>query len=168
MRFIGMMAELLLGKSLGNGQNWGQFSSPCFGGFMRYVVDFVFLGIASVLFIWHNGSEKTQTDQAKYQLMLTERRLAETEAKLAAKPAHNYSRYTSGEREWRFDPESGDSCILLTTDSDWKKASTKKQSCACEDARHDYQAIPSADRNQADRDWVFDTCGITRKAKEQP
>ena len=51
-------------------------------------------------------------------------------AQLESKPKeHHYELRQEGLRTFRFNPETGDTCIQLTTPQDWKKADTIRQSC---------------------------------------
>ena len=56
-------------------------------------------------------------------------------AELEKKPEHQYELRNVALRTWRFDPATGDSCIQLTTEADWKKAETIRQSCEYQDIR---------------------------------
>ena len=65
-------------------------------------------------------------------------KVAELEQKQAAVPDHHYELRNEGFRTFRFDPATGDTCIQLTSDADWKRKETKAQSCACTDASEHY------------------------------
>jgi hypothetical protein len=41
-----------------------------------------------------------------------------------------YQQYSRGYRTWRLDTATGNTCLLLATDSDWKKPDTQASSCA--------------------------------------
>ena len=43
----------------------------------------------------------------------------------------------SGGRTWRLDSVTGKTCILLTSDQDWKNPKTTASGCQCEDAMND-------------------------------
>ncbi len=51
-----------------------------------------------------------------------------------AAPKHHYELRTQGVRTFRFDPATGETCIQLTSNDDWKRKETKRQSCDCVDA----------------------------------
>lgn len=71
-------------------------------------------------------------------------------AELKQKPAeHHYELRNEGFRTFRFDPATGDTCIQLTVDSDWKRKETKSQSCGCVDEKANWIAMPSS--NEADK-----------------
>jgi hypothetical protein len=61
--------------------------------------------------------------------------LADKVAELEQKPKdeHHYEFRDRETRTWRFDPATGESCIQLTTNPDWKKKETMRQSCAYTD-----------------------------------
>lgn len=64
--------------------------------------------------------------------------IADLKAKVAAleakpKVEHHYEFRDQGYRTWRFDPATGTSCIQLTTNADWKKPGTIRQSCQYRD-----------------------------------
>jgi len=65
-------------------------------------------------------------------------KVTELEQKQAAVPDHHYELRNEGFRTFRFDPATGDTCIQLTSDADWKRKETKAQSCACTDASEHY------------------------------
>lgn len=59
-----------------------------------------------------------------------------------ASPQHHYELRNEGYRTWRFDPATGDLCIQLTSDSDWKRKETKSQSCGCVDETRHWLDMP--------------------------
>jgi hypothetical protein len=65
-------------------------------------------------------------------------KVAELERKQTATTEHHYELRNEGFRTFRFDPATGDTCIQLTSDADWKRKETKSQSCACTDASEHY------------------------------
>jgi len=67
------------------------------------------------------------------QLSETKDSLKKAQDELTDLQAHRYQTFVSGHRTWRLDSAKGTSCVLLTSDEDWKNIETKKQSCACED-----------------------------------
>jgi len=55
-------------------------------------------------------------------------------AALEQKPAqHHYELRSEGSRSFRFDPETGDSCIKLASKTDWKNPDTIRQGCEYQD-----------------------------------
>lgn len=85
--------------------------------------------------------EKSQYDESQRQLQEAQTQLAEAKRQLQqareqVKEASNpkFSTYKSSFRTWRFNAVTGETCILLTTDDDWKRKKTKAASCECEDA----------------------------------
>jgi hypothetical protein len=53
---------------------------------------------------------------------------------LEQKPVqHHYELRTEGSRSFRFDPDTGDSCIKLASKTDWKNPETIRQGCEYQD-----------------------------------
>ena len=93
--------------------------------------------------------EKTQYDALQKKLDDTTKELSETKSllkksqdQLTDLQAHRYQTFMNAGRTWRLDSAKGSSCILLTSNQDWKNGKTMRQSCACEDFYRDNQ-IPS-------------------------
>jgi hypothetical protein len=71
-------------------------------------------------------AEKAQDEKIQ---SLTERVTA-----LEQKPVvHHYELRNEGSRSFRFDPDTGDSCISLASPADWKKPETIRQGCQYQD-----------------------------------
>ena len=73
-------------------------------------------------------------DQSKYdalqkQLEKTAADLMTAQQQVAECQAHKYEIYRNGFRTWRLDTVTGATCILLTSDADWKKPDTAAQGC---------------------------------------
>ena len=77
--------------------------------------------------------EKTKYDQVVQENAELKKQLAEKEEEIKKTPHHHYSLDREGLRTFRFDADTGESCIMLTTDDDWKKQEVKTQSCSCVD-----------------------------------
>jgi hypothetical protein len=84
--------------------------------------------------------DKAKFDNSQKEIADLKKQLAEMQDKLAASQksvadyqAHKYQMFQSGFRTWRLDTATGDSCIALTTEGDWKLKKTKEQSCSCTD-----------------------------------
>src|SRR5258708_23601486 len=89
--------------------------------------------------------EKTEYDAVQKKLDDTKKELTETkdslkksQDQLADLQTHRYQTFVNGGRTWRLDSAKGTSCILLTSEQDWKSPQTKQQSCGCEDLYRDY------------------------------
>jgi hypothetical protein len=87
-------------------------------------------------------------------------------AELKQKPKeHHYELRNEGLRTWRFDSATGETCIQLTSEADWKRKETKNQSCACTDNSDNWLQMPKntdAERASASNyyDWmVKSACG---------
>jgi len=63
-------------------------------------------------------------------------------------PEHHYELRKEGFRTWRFDPATGETCIQLTTDADWKRKETISQSCDCSDKMQHWAEMPSSTEQQ--------------------
>jgi hypothetical protein len=73
---------------------------------------------------------------ADSRITALEARLAKIEIEKTTQK--RYQLHNFGNRVFRFDPETGDSCILMTSEADWKQSSTKSQSCSCIDLLRKY------------------------------
>jgi hypothetical protein len=61
---------------------------------------------------------------------------------------NHYELRNGGLRTWRFDSATGEVCILLTSDSDWKTKGAKSQSCSCSDNLAHYMEMPDGTDQQ--------------------
>lgn len=59
------------------------------------------------------------------------------------KVEHHYELRNEGLRTWRFDSATGETCIQLTSEADWKHKETKGQSCTCSDNSDHWGAMPT-------------------------
>lgn len=74
-------------------------------------------------------------DKDKYDKVVQEnadlkKQLAQKEEELKNIPRHHYSLHNEGFRTFRFDADTGETCILLAPQSDWKKPEVQLQNCA--------------------------------------
>ena len=77
-------------------------------------------------------------EKAKYDKLVQEnaelkKQLAEKEEEIKKTPRHHYSLHREGLRTFRFDADTGQTCVQLTSPEDWKRKDTKEQSCDCQD-----------------------------------
>ena len=80
--------------------------------------------------------ERDKYDAAMQQLAEARQQLEKTELKLTTceqQPKHHYELRNEGLRTWRFDSSTGETCVQLTSDADWKKPDIKRQSCVYRD-----------------------------------
>jgi hypothetical protein len=77
--------------------------------------------------------EKAKYDQVVQENADLKKQLAQKEDEIRNAPKHHYSLHNEGLRTFRFDADTGKTCIQLTTPDDWKKENIKSQSCDCED-----------------------------------
>lgn len=88
------------------------------------------------------------------------------EMRQRAKTEHHYELRNVGFRTFRFDPVTGDTCIQLTSEADWKLKDTKRQSCNCADQADHWSGMPKDTDQQKSSaqgyyDWVVKpACGI--------
>jgi hypothetical protein len=75
-------------------------------------------------------------------------RAAVAELNQKPKTEHHYELRNGGLRTWRFDSATGEVCILLTSDSDWKTKGAKSQSCSCSDNLAHYMEMPDGTDQQ--------------------
>ncbi len=60
--------------------------------------------------------------------------MVELKQKEKAVPEHHYELRSRGSRTFRFDSATGETCIQLASEVDWRRKETKSQSCDCIDA----------------------------------
>lgn len=87
-----------------------------------------------------NAEEKAALDLIRtgtYQLIPTEE-ISRLRADAAlGKSSGRYQQFSRGFRTFRLDTATGESCILLTSENDWKKPETIAQSCGQADLMKD-------------------------------
>lgn len=120
-------------------------------------------------YIERSKYEESQAEltQTKKQLEEAQKKINENQKKIDELSAHKFSTYAGGLRTWRFDSVTGEACILLTTDADWKTKKTKQQSCDCVDTRAEYfkelrDTEPGEGKKLVIENWkpfLKDTCG---------
>ena len=81
--------------------------------------------------------EKAKYDKVAQENSDLKKQLAQKEEEIKNTPHHHYSLHREGFRTFRFDADTGDTCIQLTTPDDWKRKDTKSQSCSCTDVLAD-------------------------------
>jgi outer membrane murein-binding lipoprotein Lpp len=108
--------------------------------------------------------DQSQTRIAELQTSLhdSEADLRKAKSTIDELQAHKYQLVEAGGRTWRFDTVTGDSCIKLTTASDWKINSTKRQSCECKDVIADILSRIEKVGNLTEMDKYFrkQSCGF--------
>jgi hypothetical protein len=75
-----------------------------------------------------DASQK-ETADLKKQVSELQDSLQKAQEQIAQCQAHKYEIFHKGYRTWRLDTIGGTTCILLTTDEDWKKTETVSMSC---------------------------------------
>ena len=81
--------------------------------------------------------EKAKYDKLAQENTDLKKHLAEKEEEIKKTPHHHYSLHPQGLRTFRFDSDTGQTCIQLTSTEDWKRPDTKSQSCLCTDLFED-------------------------------
>jgi hypothetical protein len=89
--------------------------------------------------------DKASCLKCQAQLQEAQQKLAEAQRKIDDLNQHRFSAYQNGYRTWRFDSATGKTCILLTSEADWKRTDTKQQSCECKDLLSDVAHNSSAE-----------------------
>jgi hypothetical protein len=89
--------------------------------------------------------EKTKYDQLAQENAELKKQLAEKQEEISKMPHHHYSLHQKGFRTFRFDADTGQTCIMLTTEADWKNQKVKSQSCDCVDFLADDPSSSNAD-----------------------
>ena len=77
--------------------------------------------------------EKQKYDKLTQENADLKKQLAQKEEEIKNTPHHHYSLHADGFRTFRFDSDTGQTCIQLTTPTDWKRPDVKSQSCDCTD-----------------------------------
>lgn len=110
---------------------------------------------------------QAQLQKTRTELEQTKKQLGEAQKQINELSTHKFSTYSSGFRTWRFDSVTGDTCVLLTAEWDWKKKETKSQSCNCQDARATYWKAwvdaKTVEERKSVQDgwgpWIKEDCG---------
>lgn len=74
----------------------------------------------------YDASQK-ETADLRRQLAESQDSLRKAQEQVADRQAHKYQIFHQGSRTWRLDTVAGSTCILLTTNEDWKKPETQSQ-----------------------------------------
>ncbi len=109
---------------------------------MRYILASL---IAALMLLpaCDNYVEKKKYEALQTQLKETELKLDQAQKKLTEYESHRYSLFNAGFRTFRMDSITGDTCIKLTNNADWKKKDTQGQSCDCRDYLADQSSPPN-------------------------
>ncbi len=106
------------------------------------------LALLLCLFVLLDGSscDPQKQNERISSLEADVKQLKSEVAELKQKPKveHHYELRNEGLRTWRFDGATGETCIQLTSEADWKRKETKEQSCACSDNSVRYVQMPAA------------------------
>jgi len=72
-------------------------------------------------------NQKTATE-------LAQQNLKDAQGEIQKLSLNRYSTYQHGQRRWRLDTSTGETCILETSVADWHQIGTVQESCSCQDA----------------------------------
>jgi hypothetical protein len=127
---------------------------------VSWLVAIVIVGVAINYFSKPSKTNASKVDPRDAQIQQLQQDIADLKRQT---PKHRYELRAEGFRTWRFDPDTGNTCIQLTAEWDWKKKETKNQSCACEDVNQRYIAI-NDERTSISyyNTFVAPTCGQER------
>ena len=81
--------------------------------------------------------EKSKYDALQNELNKAHEEVQKAQQQVTDCQAHKFQIYREGWRTWRLDSVTGKTCILLTSEQDWKNAKTTESGCPCEDAMND-------------------------------
>ncbi len=103
-----------------------------------------FLGVLSMLGM--SGCDDYQMADKSKEVVLSKAECEQLKASAAlAKQVGRYQLHKEGSRTWRLDTATGRSCLMLTTEADWKSEGYAS-SCAAEDlaeAQERHRLYPS-------------------------
>ena len=100
-----------------------------------------------------------ELQQARAELNQIKSQLKDAHQKLAEASAQKFSTYQNGGRTWRFNSQTGETCILLTSEWDWKNKKTQSQSCDCQDTFQHYMEAASGKAQEFWDKRVQRACG---------
>jgi len=105
----------------------------------------MFLGLLSSFAV--SGCDDYRLADKSKEVVISKEEYEQLKASAAlAKQVGRYQVHREGFRTWRLDTATGRSCLLLTTEADWKSAGSTASSCASEDlneARERHRLYPS-------------------------
>ncbi len=103
---------------------------------IRPAAELVLLTVLLVTTACDGYIQKEKYDAAQKEISDLRRQYTESQESLrkaqeqvAECQAHKYQIFHQSHRTWRLDTVNGTTCILLTTDEDWKKPGTQSQAC---------------------------------------
>lgn len=102
-----------------------------------------------VLVCFMSGCDDFQLADKSKEIVISKTEYDQLKAAVAASQAKQVGRYQlhkEGFRTWRLDTATGKSCLLLTSEADWKGKGGQEGSCALEDwaaAQERHKLYPS-------------------------
>jgi len=98
--------------------------------FFALLVLICLIGLTSCGYELVDSSELARLKTAEAQVQKLQTENAQLTAQLAsAKNVGRFEIHQFGFRTWRLDTATGEDCILLTSETDWKKPETAAQGC---------------------------------------
>jgi hypothetical protein len=92
----------------------------------------MFLGLFSVLTV--SGCDDYQLAEKAKEVVISKEEYEQLKASGAlTRQVGRYQLHKEGFRTWRLDTATGRSCLMLTTDADWKSEGNAASSCEAED-----------------------------------
>ena len=73
--------------------------------------------------------EKAKYDALEQQLKKAESDLKTLQQQVSECQSHKYQVYREGLRTWRLDTVTGETCLLLASEGDWKNPKTASMGC---------------------------------------
>lgn len=124
--------------------------------------------VVSILIVLNSSDCDPQKQNNRIsQLEADVKQLKADVVELKQKPReHHYELRNEGFRTWRFDPTTGDTCIQLTSEADWKRKQTMSESCGCADSYDRWYQMPKNTNEEKQAasnyyEWfVKSSCGI--------
>jgi hypothetical protein len=81
---------------------------------------------------WMDGPESDMLRRFRtgaFELVLSAELVELRKDAATGRSTGRYQLYSRGTRTWRLDTATGESCLVLTTETDWKRPDTKASSC---------------------------------------
>jgi hypothetical protein len=92
----------------------------------------IVLPITAVCFL--SGCDDYQIAEKSKEVVISKAEYEQLQATVAEnKQVGRYQLHREGARTWRLDTATGRSCLLLTTDADWKGQGAQQNACYIED-----------------------------------
>lgn len=138
-------------KNYGGGVAILLLSSLLLGGCNRYVD--------------REAYERLQKELADAKKELVEARKKLDDSQQNVKP--KYTTYQNGGRAWRFNPSSGDTCLLSTEVERTNNSKVRRESCECKDATASYLQSKNKSESYSAEKVMQLECGLAESRRAQ-